>query len=101
MLGVLPNSALDGVNKSLAFAQALAKKGLKSLPADRNVSLVLYLTLMLLPVEQGGIFQEKSCKRNSVWSCDIGVSKVIFVRLKEIITLQMSFTLINVGEPSF
>ena len=56
MLGVLPDGTLDGVDESLGFAQALAKEGLESLPADRGVSLVLYLTLMLLPAEQGGVF---------------------------------------------
>ena len=55
MLGVLFNNTLDGVNKSVGFAQALAKKGLEFLPADKDVSLVLYLTLVLLPVEQSGI----------------------------------------------
>ena len=56
MLEVLSNNALDGVNESLGFAQVLAKEGLTSLPADRDVSLVLYFTLVLLPAEQGGIF---------------------------------------------
>ena len=62
MLGVLPDSASDGVDKSLGLAQALAKEGLESLPADRDVSLVLYFTLVLLPLEQGGVLQESSCK---------------------------------------
>ena len=57
MLGVLPDSAPDGVNKSLRLAQALAKKGLESLPADKDVSLILYFMLVLLPSEQGGILQ--------------------------------------------
>ena len=55
MLGVFPNSAPDGVNKTLGLAQALAKKGLESLQVDKDVSLILYLTLVLLPSEQGGI----------------------------------------------
>ena len=66
MLGVLPDSAPDGVDKSLKLAQALAKEGFESLPADRDVSLVLYLTLVLLPAEQGSVLQEDSCKRDSV-----------------------------------
>ena len=56
MVEVFPNSISDGVDKNLGFAQALAKKGLESLLADKDVSLVLYLTLVLLPAEQGGIF---------------------------------------------
>ena len=55
MLEVFPDSAPDGVDKSLKLAQTLAKEGLKSLSADKDVSLVLYLTLVLLPSEQGGI----------------------------------------------
>ena len=66
MLGVFPDGAPDGVDESLGFAQALAKEGVESLLADRDVSLVLYLTLVLLPAEQGGVFQEGSRKRNSV-----------------------------------
>ena len=66
MLGVLPNNTLDGVDKNLGFAQALAEESLESLPADRDVSLVFYLMMVLLPAKQGGILQEDSCKRNLV-----------------------------------
>ena len=66
MLRVLPDSASDAVDKSLGFAQALAKKGLKSLPADSDISLVPYLMLVLLPAEQDGIFEEDSRKQNSI-----------------------------------
>ena len=56
MLKVLPNSVPNGVNKSIGFAYVLLKESLKSFPADRNISLVLYLTLVLLPAEHSGIF---------------------------------------------
>ena len=101
MLGIISDSALDGVNKNLGFAQALTKKGFKSFPANRNVSLVFYLTRVLLPAEQGGIFQKSSCKRNSIWACDTGGGKVIFALLEEIVILQVSFILINVWKLSF
>ena len=101
MLGVFLDSVPDSVNENLGFAQALAKKGLKSLSADRNVSLVLYFTLVLLPLEQGDILLEDSRKQNSVRAYGTGGSKVIFTLLEDIVTLQMSFTLINVREPSF
>ena len=55
MLGVLPDDTPDVVNKNLGFAQTLAKEGLESFPADGNVSLILYRTLVLLPAEQGGV----------------------------------------------
>ena len=101
MLEVFPDNALDGVDESLGLVQALAKEALESLPVDRNVSLVLYLTLVLLPSEQSGILEESSHKRNSVWVRGTGDSKVIFALLEKIVTLQVSFTLINVEEPSF
>ena len=101
MLRVFLNSTPDDVDKSLVFAQALAKESFKSLSADRNVSLVLYLTLMLLPVEQSSIFQEDSRKQNLIWACSTGNGKVIFALLEEIVILHVSFTLINVRESSF
>ena len=101
MLEVFPDNAPDGINKSLGFDQALTKKSLEFLPADKDVSLVLYLMLMLLPAQQGGIFQEGRGKQNSVRACGTGGGKVIFVLLEEIAILQVSFTSINVWEPSF
>ena len=101
MLGVLPDSAPDGVNESLGLAQALAKEGFESLSADKDVSLVLYLTLVLLPGEQGGVLQKVSRKRDSVRARGTDGSKVIFALLEEIVALQVCFTPINVWEPSF
>ena len=101
MLGVLSDSALDSVNENLGLAQVLAKEGLESLPADRNVGLVFYLMLVLLPSEQDSIFQEDSHKRNLIQTHDTGGGKVIFALLEKIIILQVSFTLINVRKPSF
>ena len=101
MLGVFPDSTPDGINKSLKFAQALAKQGFESLSADEDVNFALYLTPVLLPAEQGGIFQKDSCKQNLVWAHGTGGGKVIFALLEEIVTLQVSFTPINVWEPSF
>ena len=87
MLGVLPDSTPDGVGKRPKFAQALAKKGFESPLADKNVSLVLYFTLVLLPAEQGGIFQEVSHKRNLVWARSTGGGKLIFALLEKIVSL--------------
>ena len=101
MLGVFPDSTPDGVDESLGFAQALAKEDFESPPADRNVSLVLYFTLVLLSAEQGNILQEGSRKWNSVQAHGNGGGKVIFALLEEIITLHVSFIPINVREPSF
>ena len=101
MLEVLLDSAPDGVNKILGLAQALAKKSFESFPADRDVSLVLYLMLVLLLLEQGGMLQESSRKQNLLQAHGTGGGKVIFTFLEEIITFQVSFPLINVRKPSF
>ena len=101
MLVVFSDSTPDSVNKSLGFAKTSVKKGLESLPANRDVNSVFYLTLVLLPAEQGGILQESNRKQNSIWACGIGGGKVIFALLEEIVTLQVSFTLINIWELSF
>ena len=101
MLGILPDSTPDGINKSLGFGQALAKESFEYLPADKGVSLILYITLVLLLAEQGGIFQEGSRKRNLVWARVTSSGKVIFALLEEIITFQVSFIPINFREPSF
>ena len=87
MLGVLPDNSPDGVDKSLGFAQALMKKSLEFFLANKNVSLVFYLTLVLLPAKQGSILQENTHKRNSIWVFGTGVGKVIFALQEEIIIL--------------
>ena len=96
MLEVFSDSAPDGFDKSLGFALDLAKKSLESFPADKDISLLLYIMLVLLPAEQSNIVQESSCKRNSVWAFGTGCGKVVFALQKEIVTLQVSFILINV-----
>ena len=101
MLGVFPNNTPDVINESLGFAQALTKESLESLPANKDISLVFYLILVLLPAEQGSIFQEGSRKRNLIWACDTCGDKVIFALLETIVTLQISFTLINVRKLNF
>ena len=87
MLRVFPNNTPDGVDESLKFAPALAKRSFESLLADRDISFVFYLTLVLLPAEQGGIFQEGSCKQNLVCVHGTGRSKVIFALQEEIVIL--------------
>ena len=87
MLGVLLDSAPNSIDKSLGLAQALTKEGLKSFLANRDISLVLYLTLVLLPLEQGNIFQKNSRKQYLLWVCVTGSGKVIFALLQEIIIL--------------
>ena len=92
MLGVSEKNALDSVNKSLGFAQTLTKKGLEFFPGNADVGLVLYFMLVLLPVEQDGIFQENVCKYNSVWPYATSGGKVIFALLEETIAFHIDLT---------
>ena len=57
--------------------------------------------LVLLTAKQGDILQKSSCKRNLVGTHGTGCGKVVFALLEDIVTLQVSFTSINVWEPSF
>ena len=41
MLKILPNSDLDGINKSLWFAYTLTKEGFKLLKGDKNLIFIL------------------------------------------------------------
>ena len=59
MLGVFPDSTPDIVDKNLGFAQALAKEGLESFAADKDVSLVLYLMLGLAASGTGRYFSRR------------------------------------------
>ena len=56
---------------------------------------------MLLPAEQGGILQKNSRKQNSIWARGTGGGEMIFALPEKNVTLQVSFTSINVWEPSF
>ena len=51
MLGVFFDSKPDSINKSLGLTQAFIKEDLEFPPNDRDVCLVLYLMLVLLPAE--------------------------------------------------
>ena len=96
MLTVFSNSAPNSVNKSLGFAQALTNEGFKFLSGNRDINLVFYLMVMLLPVKHSSIFREDSCKQNSIWLCVISGTKMILALLEEIIAFHMSFTQIDI-----
>ena len=101
MLGVLPHVVSDYIDKGLGLAQASIKKGFKFFLDGEDVCLVFYLTLIMLPAEQGGIFWKSSCKQNSVWPRYTGGGKVVFALLEEIITLYVGLTLIHIRETCF
>ena len=99
MLGVFSNSALDGINKDLRLTQALTKEDLEFFSGDRDVSLILYLPLMLLPVKQDGILEESGGKLHLILTLGPGGGKMVLTLLEEVIALQISFTPIHVREP--
>ena len=51
MLEVFLNRSPNGVNQGLKLIQTLAKKGFEFFLDDRNVNLIVYLLLVLLPVK--------------------------------------------------
>ena len=77
------------------------KKGFKFFSVDRNVGSIFNFTLVLLPTEQGGVFEEGSRKQNLLWSHDTSVCKVIFVWMEKIRIFDTGFTLVDVWKSSF
>ena len=66
VFGVIPNNALDNINKGLRFAQTLTKKGFEFVLANEYVGFILYFPLMLLPAKQGNILKKDSNKWYSI-----------------------------------
>ena len=62
MLGVLPNSAPDSVDKGLELTQASTKEDFDFLPGDKDVSLILHFLGVLLLAEHGDILEKNSGK---------------------------------------
>ena len=96
MLGVLLNSASDGVYKGLGLIQASRKKGLEFLPDNGDVSLIIHLLLVLLPAKQGGILEESGGKLYSILTFGSDGAKMVLILLEEVIVLQVSLTPIHV-----
>ena len=100
MLTVFLNSTPDGINKNLGFAQTLTKKSLtKFFLSDRDIDLIFYLLLILLPAKQGHILKEASYKKYPVLIFGTSDCKMVFVLLKEVIILQLRFIVVDVCEP--
>ena len=62
MLIVLLNNTSNNIKRGFKFAQALIKEDFKFLLSDGNVDFILYLTLILLTIKQGNIFEKDSYK---------------------------------------
>ena len=75
------------------------KKGLEFFQGNKNVGLVFYFTLMLLLVEQNGVFQKDGRKHNLMWLYGTNVDKIILALLKIIITFHVGFTLVDIRKP--
>ena len=56
ILEILLDSTLDSISKDFELTQTLTKKGLKFHLSNRKVCHVFYFTLVLLPIEQCGVF---------------------------------------------
>ena len=101
MLEVFSDSILNGVDKGLGLTQASVKEVFKFFPSDRNVSLIFYLPLVLLPAKQGGIFEKGSAKWYPILIFGPGRGKIVLTLLEEVIALQVSFIPIYIWKPRF
>ena len=101
MLELLTNSTPNGVNKELGLTQALTKEDLEFFLDDGNVSFIFQLPLVLLPVKQGGIFEENGGKWHLILTLGSDSSKMGLTLLKQVITVQVSFTPIHFRQPGF
>ena len=59
-------------------------EGLEFFLGNKDVGFVFYLTLVLLPAEQNGVFQESGRKQNLVWLRNTSGGKKILALLKEL-----------------
>ena len=96
MLTIFLNSALNGINKGLGFAQTWTKEGFKLFLGNKDVSFILYLLLMLLLAKQGYILKENSYKRYLVLIFSISGCKMTLALLEEVIILQVDLTVVHV-----
>ena len=76
----------------------MTKEGLESFSDNKNVSLIFYLTLVMLPAKQDNIFQKDNYKQNSVWPYGTSNGKIIFALSEDIITFHVSLILVNIWE---
>ena len=101
MLGVFPNSILDGIDKGLKFTQALVKESLEFFPPNGDLNLIFHLLLLLLPAKQVSIFTESNSKRYPILTFDLTSSKMVFTLLEKVIAFQVSFIPIYIWETGF
>ena len=98
MLGVFPNSAPDGIDKSLGLTQALTTKGFKFFLGDGDVNLIFHLLLVLLPAKQSYFLKKNGGKWHLIFTFDLSGSKMVFTLLEKLIALQISFIAIDIWE---
>ena len=96
MLENLFDNTWNSINEKFRLTQTSTNKGLDFVLGDKDFYFILYFMLVLLPMEQGGVFQKNSRKRNLIQSYGSGSGKVVFARLKEIVILYIGITPINI-----
>ena len=87
MLQIVLNCAPDGVYKGLRLTQTLAKESLKFFLSDKNINLIFYLLLVLLPAKQSNILKKGSGIKHPILILSPGSDKMVFTLLEEIIAL--------------
>lgn len=101
LLGFFPDFPSNAVKKCLRFSLIPLEKSLEFISCDQDCGLIFQLLLMLLHVKKGLVLEKRSCKRDIVWPFSSRCGKMIITQVIEVVELYMSFSSVDVGEPSF
>ena len=89
ILGVSFDFTPDIVNKRGRFSETLLEEGLEFVPSEKSNSVLLNLSLMLLPAEVNSILKEQSRKGDALVARSTGHVEIIFTLSAEVVTLHV------------
>lgn len=72
------------------------QKGFEIIPHNRNYLISFKLLLVLLPMKQGLVLEERGSKENLVKTSGSGCGKVIFALPNEVVVVHVGLILIHV-----
>lgn len=96
-LGISSSFGLDVTNKSIRFSEASPYKGFEFVPGQKGKSVVLHMSLVLLPPIENALFEEIYSKRVALVSWGPSWFKMILVLLNKVVVFHMQVTIIQVG----
>lgn len=85
-MSILSDIVSNAVYKGGKISQTPVKKSYKLYSDNKRIGLCRYLSFILLPAEQGNIFQKRGRKQYPIFSLGNGSRKIIFPLLNEVIT---------------